>query len=182
MKSRSEHEFYFVQVNQTYEPWHKWLSLPPCGSYLATSNISPNNKVNTWYNGQCSKQEHSSSSGWQIQQMDNAIHSPRSSSEWRPERLGGRKGPSVGLIAQHMIHKGVCSREKTWNALFKQRIETEMKQGFCGERNPSGKKASSRRRDHDYARAERYDYCRKRGGNNQKAWNNIWRGVERYWR
>ena len=64
MQWLSKRRFYFFLVNQTYEPWHKRLSFPPCGPYLATSNISPNNKVNTRYNGQCSETElFSTSSG-----------------------------------------------------------------------------------------------------------------------
>jgi len=38
--------FCFVQVDYVYQPWHKRCSFSPCGPYLATSNISPINKVN----------------------------------------------------------------------------------------------------------------------------------------
>jgi len=55
-----------------------------------------------------------------------------------------------------------------------------MDRGLCGERNPSGQKASSWSRDSDYARAERYDNSRKVGGDNQKAHNNFCRDVECY--
>jgi hypothetical protein len=54
LKWRSKRRFWFLRVDQTYEPWHKKLGLRPRGPYLATSNITPNNKVNQRYNGQCS--------------------------------------------------------------------------------------------------------------------------------
>ena len=38
-----------------YEPLHTRLSLAPCDPYLATSNISPNNKVNKSCNSHCSE-------------------------------------------------------------------------------------------------------------------------------
>jgi hypothetical protein len=44
--------------------------LPPCGPYLATSKISPNNKVNARYNGQCSENELFATSGGQIWQIN----------------------------------------------------------------------------------------------------------------
>jgi len=44
-----------------------------------------------------------------------------------------------------------------------------MNQGLHGEGDRCGKKASSRRRGSDFARAERYDYCSKRRSDNQKA-------------
>jgi len=55
-----------------------------------------------------------------------------------------------------------------------------MDQGLCGERDRCGKKASSRRRDGDYARAEQYNSSWKRGGDKRKARNNVWRNVECY--
>jgi len=103
MKWRSKRWFCFVLIDQTYQPWHKRRSLPPCGPYLATSNISPNNKVNTRYNGQCSKKEPFATSGGQILQIDNEYHTMKSSSQYSQEWLGGRKGPSVGSSAQLTI-------------------------------------------------------------------------------
>jgi hypothetical protein len=41
----------FIQVDQMYPHWHEERSLPPYCPDLAISNISPNNKVNTNYNG-----------------------------------------------------------------------------------------------------------------------------------
>jgi len=81
IKWQLKHRFCFVWVDQTYEPWHKWLSLHPCGPYLASSNISPNDKVNTRYNGQCSEKELFSTSGGQICQIDKAVHTSMSSCE-----------------------------------------------------------------------------------------------------
>jgi hypothetical protein len=46
MKWRSKRCFCFVRIDERYQPWNKRRSLPPCGLCLATSNISPNNKVN----------------------------------------------------------------------------------------------------------------------------------------
>jgi len=51
MKWRSKRWFCFVPIDQTYQPWHRRRSLPPCGPVLATFNISPHNKVNRRYNG-----------------------------------------------------------------------------------------------------------------------------------
>jgi len=51
----SKRRLCFVQVDQEYQPRHKRRSLPLCGPYLATSNISSINKVNTKYNGRCSE-------------------------------------------------------------------------------------------------------------------------------
>jgi len=100
MKWRSQRWFRFVLIDETYQPRNKRCSLPPCGSYLATSNISPNNKVNTRYNGQCSEKELFAISGRQIHQIKEEIHTMMSSSEWRHEWLGSRNGPRVGSIAQ----------------------------------------------------------------------------------
>ena len=165
--------FCFVQVDQTYEPWQNGLSLPPCGPYLATSNISPNNKVNTRYIGQCSEKELFSTSGRQRGQIYKEVYTSTSSCEWQQERPGGRSGPSVGSIAQLVIQKELFSGKMTGNVLFKQPRERDMDQGLCGERDRCRKKASLRRRDSDYARAEWYDYCWERGGDNRKAGNTV---------
>jgi len=101
----SKRWFCFVQIDQTYQPWHKRCSLPQCGEYLATSNISPNNKVNRRYNGQCSKKEPFATSGGQIQQIDKTFHKTTSLSKRRQEWFGGRKDSSVGGIAQLKIQK-----------------------------------------------------------------------------
>jgi len=52
------------------------------------------------------------------------------------------------------IHKEAFGGEETENALLKQRRDRAMDQGVCGERDRFGKKASTRRRDSDYAGAE----------------------------
>jgi len=151
-----------------YEPWHTRLSLPPSGPNLATSNISPNNKVSTQYNVQCSEIELFSSVGWQIWQIGKAVHLLTSSSEWRQERFRGRTSPSSGSIAQLMIQIATCGTENTRKAHFKQRRQREMYRGLCGEGNSSGNKASSRCRHSDCSRAERYDNCWKCRGTTRK--------------
>ena len=156
MKWWSKRWFWFVRIDQTYQPWHKRCSFPPCGPFLATSNISPNKEVNTRHNGQCSEKEPFASSGGQIWQIDKAFHPTTSSGESRQEWLGGRKGLSVGRIAQITIQKEACGRETTGNALFKQPRERDMDRGLCGARDRSGKTASSRCRDSDNARAGIY--------------------------
>jgi len=163
-----------------YKPRHKRHSLPTCGPYLATSDISTNNKVNTWNNGQCSEKRLVSTSFGQIWQTDKAVHTTTSSSEWKQARLGGRNGPSGGSIAQLTIIIEAFGEGLMGNALFKKWRQREMDRGLCGERDHCYKKASSRRRDSDYTRAERYDYCWKRLGDNQKARNNVSRHVEFY--
>jgi len=101
-KWRSKCRFCFDLVDQTFEPWHKWLSLPPCGPYLATSNISPN-KVKTRYNGKCGENELFPTSGGQIRQIDKDVHATKLRNKWGQERHGGRKDPSIGRIAQLAI-------------------------------------------------------------------------------
>jgi len=103
MKWQSKRRFCFVQVDQTYQPWHKWHSLPACGPYLETSNNFPNKKVNSGYKGQCSRKEPFTTSGGEIHWIDQPIYMVTSSSKGRWERLGGRQGPSIGSIAQHTI-------------------------------------------------------------------------------
>jgi len=73
-----------------YQPWHNLHSLPPYCPYLATSNISPYNKVNINYHGQCSEKELFTTSSMQIRQMDKVFYMTTSSSEWRevlPRRI-----------------------------------------------------------------------------------------------
>jgi len=83
MKWWSKHWFWFVPVNQAYQPWYKRRSLPPYGPYLATSIISLINKVSTKYHGQCSEKEPFAISHRQCWQLDKPIHMMRSSTEWR---------------------------------------------------------------------------------------------------
>jgi len=156
MKCRSKRWFCFVRIDQTYQPWHKWRSLPPCGPFLATSNISPNNKVNTRYNGQWFEKEPFATSGRQICQIDKEFHRTTLSGESRQKWLGGTTGPSVGSIAQPTIQIEACSGETTGNALLEQWREREMDRGLCGVTDRSGKTASSRCRDRDNARAGTY--------------------------
>jgi len=107
-------------------------------------------------------------------------HMSPSSREWRQEALGGRKGPSVGSIAQLAIWKEAFGGETTGNALFKQWRDREMDWGLCGERDRCGKNPSSRRRDSGDARAKRFDSCWKHRSDNGKAENNVCRDVECY--
>jgi len=180
MKWRSKRWFCFVRIDQTYQPWHKWRSLPPCGPFLATSNISPNNKVNKRYNGQCSEIKPFATHMGQIWQINKAFHTTTSSGEQRQEWFRGRKGPSFWSIAQLTIQKEACGGETTGNALLKQQRERELDQGLCGVRDRSGRKASSRRRDSDDATAGTYWKCWKGTIDNHKAWNNTWGDVECY--
>jgi len=54
--------------------------------------------VNTTYNGQCSGKEPLRSHGRQIWQIDKAVHTTTSSSEWREEWVRGRMDPSPWSI------------------------------------------------------------------------------------
>jgi len=65
-------------------------------------------------------------------------------------------GLSIGSIEQLTIQRETRGAETAGNTLFKQRREREMVRGLCGVRDSSGKTASSRRRDSDYARAGTY--------------------------
>jgi len=55
--------------------------------------------VNTKYNGQCCGKDPFPSSGRQIWLIDKAVHPKTSSTGWREERVGDRKGPSPRSIA-----------------------------------------------------------------------------------
>jgi len=129
-----------------YQPWHKRRSVPPYYPYLATSSKSPNNKVNANYNSQWSRKGHFATSSGQIWQIDKAVHTTTSSSEWRQERLGSRKCPSLWGIVQHAIQKEACGQVTKRNAILMQWRERIMDRGLCWERNRWGKKASWRRR------------------------------------
>jgi hypothetical protein len=58
-----------------------------------------------------------------------------------------------------MIQKEACCGKTTGNALLKQQREREMDRGLCGARDRSGKKASSRHKDSNDARAGTYGKC-----------------------
>ena len=169
MKWRSKRWFCSVQIDHTYQPWHTRRRLPPCSPYLATSNISPNNNVDTRYNGQCSENEPYATTGGQIWQIEEGIHTTTLSSDSTQEWVRGRKGPSIGSIAQFTIQKEAFGGEMTGNTFFKQRWEREMNWGFCGKRDCSGKKASSRCTNSDYAKAGTYKKCWKGTFDNHKA-------------
>ena len=66
---------------------------------------------------------------------------------------------SVGSMAQLTIKKEAFGGEQMRNALFDQRRKSEMDRGLCGQRDHCGKKARSRRRDPNYARAGSYEEC-----------------------
>jgi len=70
-----------IQVDQMYQPCHKRHCLPPYRPDLATSNVSPNNKGNTNYNGQCSEKDLFTTSSWQVRQIDEPILTTMSPSE-----------------------------------------------------------------------------------------------------
>jgi hypothetical protein len=178
----SKHWFWFVLINHTYQPWHKRRSLPRCGPFLASSNISPDNMVNTRYCGQCSEKDPFATSGGHIWQNDEAFHMTTSPGEWRKEWHGVRKGPRIGSVVQLTIQNAAYGRETTGNALFKQQWEREITRGICGARDSSGKNVSSRCSDSDDARAGPYGQRWKGMIDNHKAWNNIRGDVEWYQR
>jgi len=90
------------------------------GPYLATSNISSINKVNTKYNGQCSEKETFATTGSQIWQIDKVLNTTTSSSEERQERLGSGTGLSPWSVAQLGIQKEACGGKTMRNSLLKQ--------------------------------------------------------------
>jgi len=94
--------------------------------------------------------------------------------------LGGRNDPSFGSIAQLKIQNEASGREKTQNAPFKPWGEREMNWGLGGWSDPSGKKASPRRRDSEFSREGTYQESWKRMIDNHKTWNNVWWDVECY--
>jgi len=115
-----------------------------------------------------------------MRQIDQAFNTTTSSPEWRQERFGGRKDPSIGSIAQLTIWKGTFTTDKTRNPLFEHRREREMDGELCGERDPCGKKASLIRRDSNYATVGRYEKCWNGRIANQKACKTIWGDVVFY--
>jgi len=139
-----------------YQPWHKRCSLPPYCPYLATSNISPNNKVNANYNGQCCEKELFTTTGGQPWHFNQAVHPTTSSNEWRQERLGSRESPNPWVFAQIVIQNEACGRETMTNPHLNQWRERKMDWRLCWERDRSGKKESWRRRGSDSARAGWY--------------------------
>jgi len=161
--------FCFVQVEWTYQPWHKGRSLPPYCPYLATSNISPNNNVNANYNGHCSEKDIFPTSAGQIRPLNNVVHPMMSLWEWRQKWLGGWTIRCHWGNAQRAIQKEGCSRQTTRNALPKQRGDREMDWGLCCETNHWGKKASWRCRGSSSATAARYEECWKLGIDEQRA-------------
>jgi len=173
MKWQSKRTFAVVQHDQAYQPWHLICILPPWGPYLATSNISSINKVNTKSNCQCSEIEHSTTSGRQIWQLNNTIHMTTSFSEWRQHWIGDAQAPSHISILQLAIQIEGCGGTKTQNTLLKQWGESEMDLGLCGLRDGCGKKASWRCRDSDSAREGWYQICWNFGIDSHKPQKNM---------
>jgi len=157
-----------------YQPGHKRHSLHPYCPHLATSNISPNNKVNANYNGQGSEKGLFASSGGQIWQIDKEVYQTTSSSEWWQERLGGRQSLSPCSIVHLKIQRDDCGRETSRKALLKQWCQTEMVLGLCWERNCWGMKASGSHRGRSAARATRYEPCWNRRIDDIRARNDFW--------
>jgi len=157
-----------------YQPWHTRRSLPPSNPSLATSNISPNNIVNTDYIGQCSKEVLYAGSGRQTRRINELHHTMTSSSKIRQETLGSRPSPSHWAIAELAIQTEACSGETKGNAHSKQRREREMDRGLCWELNCCGMSVSWRQRDSDWAGVGRNEKCWKHGINNKRAWKNVW--------
>jgi len=146
---RSKHRFCVVQVDDADHPRHKRGRLPPCHPYLATSNISSINKVNTEYNGQCSEKELFAIASRHIWQIDKVHHTTTSSCEWRQQGLQRRQGPRSWSVAQLAIQNQAWGGETTRNTLFKQRRQGEIDRALCGKRDRCGRNASWRRRDSD---------------------------------
>ena len=115
-----------VEDDLSYQPWYKRHSLPPYCPYLATSNISCNNKVNTHDNGQCSEKELLATAGWQIWQNNKPFHTTTSSGKWGQERLGSREPASPWGIMHHAIQKEACRRDAMRNSLLKQWSERQI--------------------------------------------------------
>ena len=124
--------------------------MPPYCPCLATSNISPNNKVNTNFNGQCSEREQYATFGRHIWHIDPKVHTQTSSSKWRQQRLGSRQSLSPWGIAQLAIQEEASGLEMTRNTLLKQWREREMDRSLCWERNRCCKQAVWRCRGRDW--------------------------------
>jgi len=107
----------FVQADHTYQPLYKRHSLPPYCPYLATSNISSNNKVNPMYNSQCSDNKLFTAATGEIRPHNTVFHTTTSSSDSWQERLLSSKSLSAWSIVQLVIQKEACSGEMTRNAL-----------------------------------------------------------------
>jgi len=105
-----------------------------------------------------------------------------SSSKWQPQRLRGRKGPSLGSIAQLMIQHDAFRGEMTRNGPFGQQRDRYMGRGLCGYRDRCGKKASSRHKGSDAEGARRFKKCWKGGIDNQNIWQTFWGHLQRYQR
>jgi len=99
--------------------WCNKSSPPQCGPYLATSNMSPINNVNTQFIGQCSDKQRFTSTGSPTRQNANPHHVSRSSSERRQERSGGRQGASRSGIVQLLIEREACGGEMARKTHFK---------------------------------------------------------------
>jgi len=156
-----------------YRPGHKSHSLPPYCPYLVTSNISPNIKVNTNYNGYCSEKEVFPTTHWQIYQINKAIHTTKSSSEWRRVQHQSRMSRIASGIAQLAIKRAACSRDTTRNEYLRQWRVREFDRGLSWERNCWGNKASWRHRGSNYSGAGRYGNSWKRVVDHQTARKNI---------
>jgi len=120
IQSHSKHRFCFVQVDEAYQPRHKRCSLPLCGPYLATSNISSINNVNTQYNVHCSENKPFAITCRRTQHIDNTFHTTTSSSDGRQELLGRRQGQSSWSVAQLANQKEARAAGTMRNTLFNQ--------------------------------------------------------------
>jgi len=157
-----------------YQPWCKWFSLASCCPYLATFNISPNNKMKANSNDQGTEEELFATSGGQIWLINEAFYPMSSSSEWRQERFGGRKSPRDCGIAHLAIQDDACGQKTIRNAQLKHWREREIDWGLCWERHRWCKKASRRRRYSGSARAARYNECWIHWIDDQRAQNDCW--------
>jgi len=85
----------------------------------------PTNNVNTTYNGECFEKDIFSTTGGQKRQIDQAVHTMISSSEWTQVQLGSRQGLCHMCIAQLAIQKEACSWKKTGTTLSKQQTNKQ---------------------------------------------------------
>jgi len=156
--------------------------VPPYCPYLATSNISPNKKVNTNYNRQCSEKELFATSGWQIWQIDTVDYPATSWSEWRQVRLGCGKSPSLWGIGKLELQKESHDKETLRNPRPKQWRERPMDWGLCWGKNHWGKQASWRRRGSGSTRVGWYEACWNCGIDEQRAQRLYWGDEGCFWR
>jgi hypothetical protein len=84
-------------------------SLPPCGPYLATRNISPENKFNTTYIGQCFEKQPFATSGSEITPINNLIPTMTSCSDQWQSPLRNTNGLSPRTLRHLTVQIEACT-------------------------------------------------------------------------